>query len=306
MSSRRAYLLVNCATLIWGSNITLGRFLRADIGPITLTEIRILVAAIVFVFLLRRELRRDFFRGWPLLVLMALTGIIGFPVLLYWSVHYTTAVNAGLITAVTPLITLPLAAWLLGDRFGGRQVVGLVVSLVGVALIVGVGAITLGVNVGDLVSVVDALVWALYSIVGRMAMRDRAPLAVTGAAFLLSVPLLLPFAAVEYAATPPAWTPQLALLVLYIGVFPGAVALLCWNSGVRRLGPGGAMAFYNTLPLYTALMAVLILGEPLRWTHALGGALVIGGGLLAARSANVPVSAPTPALSTATGSQEGD
>lgn len=282
MTNRRAYLLVNLATLIWSSNITLGRALRADIGPLTLTFLRIAIAAVVLLIVLRHELKPGFFRGWPLLLGMGITGIAGFPVLLYLSVHYTTAVNAGLITAITPLVTLLIAALWLGDRFGSRQVVGMTLSLLGVTLIVGVGAVTLGFNLGDILSIVDSLVWALYSVLTRLAMRNRRTLSATGAAFTLSIPLLLPFAVVESMTQPPLWTASLALIVLYIGVFPGALALLCWNGGIAQLGPGGAMAFYNTIPLYTTLLAVLFLGEPLRWTHLVGGALVVGGGLLAA------------------------
>lgn len=285
MTDRRAFLLVNLATLIWASNITLGRALRADIGPVTLTFFRVLIASLVFAVVLRRELSPKLFRGWPILLAMAATGIAGFPVILYWSVQFTTAVNAGFITAVTPLLTLPVAALWLGDRLNPRQALGMGVSLLGVALIVGIGALTVGVNFGDLLSLFDALVWAVYSVIGRLAMRTRGALAATGAAFMLAVPLLIAPAAWEWTRQPPAWTPTLALTVLYIGVFPAALALLAWNSGIRRLGPGRAMAFYNTLPLYVAALAVAFLGEPLRWTSLVGGALVIGGGLLAAREA---------------------
>ena len=295
MSDRRAYLLVNLATLIWASNITLGRALRADIGPATLTFVRVVIAALILTVALRREINRAFFGGWPLLLAMGATGIAGFPVLLYWSVRYTTAVNAGLITAITPLVTLPIAAWWLGDRFWPRQVGGMVLSLVGVGLIVGVSAVKLGINIGDILSMIDALVWAVYSVLGRLVMRQRTALPATGAAFLLSIPLLVPLVSVEAVTLPTTWTPPLALLAVYIGVFPGAVALLCWNGGVRHLGPGRAMAFYNTLPLYTSLLAVVLLGEPLQWTHLLGGALVIGGGLLAARgTAASRASIPSP------------
>ena len=285
MSDRHAFLLVNLVTLIWASNITLGRALRADIGPVLLTFFRVLIASLVFAFVLRRDLGLRLFRGWPILVAMAVTGIAGFPVILYWSVQYTTAVNAGFITAVTPLLTLPVAALLLGDRINARQALGMVVSLLGVALIVGVGALAVGVNFGDLLSLFDALVWAFYSVIGRLAMRTRSALAATGAAFMLAVPILVVPAAWEWTRQPPTWTPTLALTVLYIGVFPGALALLAWNSGIRRLGPGRAMAFYNTLPLYVAILAVVFLSEPLRWTSLVGGALVIGGGLFAAREA---------------------
>jgi drug/metabolite transporter (DMT)-like permease len=79
-------------------------------------------------------------------------------------------------------------------------------------------------------------------------------------------------------------TPRLALAVLYVGISPTVIGFLSWNGGVRRLGPGGAMVFYNTLPLYGALLAYLFLGEEIGWVHVAGGALIIVAGIWAARA----------------------
>jgi drug/metabolite transporter (DMT)-like permease len=70
--------------------------------------------------------------------------------------------------------------------------------------------------------------------------------------------------------------------MLYIGVFPAFIAFLAWNEGVRRTGPSGAMAFYNMLPVYGALLGALFLGEMLNPGQLAGGVLVIGGGLIGA------------------------
>lgn len=293
MTDRRAYLLVNVATIIWATNIVLGRALRADIGPVTLTGIRVAVAALFFAWLLRRQLSRDLFRGPGLLILMALTGIVGFPILLYFSLHFTTAANAAIITAISPLATLPLAALMLRTRVVPREALGMVISLLGVALIVGLSAVTLGANLGDALSIVDAVVWAFYSVIGRMAMRSRDALATTGAAFMVAVPMMLPLVAMEWQVTPPVWNPTVLLLAVYIGVFPAAIALLCWNAGIRRLGPARAMAFYNTLPLYTSLLGWAVLHERLGWTQVVGGLLVFAGAMLAAWQ---PGRAPRPRL----------
>ena len=281
MTDRRAYLLVNLATIIWATNITLGRALRADIGPVTLTAIRVAVAALIFAWLLRRQLSWQLFRGLRLLLLMALTGIVGFPILLYFSLHYTTAANAAIITAISPLVTLPLAAVMLRSRIVPREILGMLLSLLGVALIVGFSAISFGVNLGDTLSIIDAVIWAVYSVIGRMAMRSRDALATTGAAFLVSVPIMLPLTIVEWTVMPPVWNPTVLLLAIYIGVFPAAIALLSWNAGIRRLGPARAMAFYNTLPLYTSLLGWAALHEPLHWTQIVGGGLVFAGAMLA-------------------------
>jgi len=87
----------------------------------------------------------------------------------------------------------------------------------------------------------------------------------------------------EVGVLPPSLNPQLLVAVLYIGVVPTVGGFLAWNAGVRRLGASGAMVFYNTLPLYGALLGYFVLGEPIGPAHLAGGALVVGGALWAAR-----------------------
>ena len=85
---------------------------------------------------------------------------------------------------------------------------------------------------------------------------------------------------------------SLLLALLYIGVFATCLGFLMWNEGVRRVGPNGAMAFYNMLPMFGALLGALLLGERLTAAQHLGGGLIIAGGLLAAFWAHRPVFAP--------------
>ena len=70
------------------------------------------------------------------------------------------------------------------------------------------------------------------------------------------------------------------LAVLYIGVFPAFIAFLAWNEGIRRVGPTRAMACYNMLPVFGALLGAIFLNEALGVGQVAGGALVIGGGLI--------------------------
>ena len=97
------------------------------------------------------------------------------------------------------------------------------------------------------------------------------------------LPLLLLAAVWEIQVLPVNLKPDLILSILYIGVAPTVIGFLAWNEGVRRLGSSGAMVFYNTLPLYGALLGYLFLGESIGPAHLVGGTLIIGGGLWATR-----------------------
>lgn len=280
--------LVNLATLTWASNMTLGRWLRDDIGPISLAASRFLVASLCMAAMLRRlppEERRLGKERW-LLVGMALSGVVVFTPTLYLGLQHTTAVNATLINGMGPLITGLLAALLIGERMSGRQIGGAVFSLAGVMTLISGGRLrfwrTMERGIGDLIVLGAVALWALYSVLGRQAMRRRSALATSAFSALLGLPVLLLAAAWEIHASEFVFRAKLILPLLYIGVAPGVIGFLSWNAGVRRLGASGAMVFYNTLPLYGALLGHFLLGEPLALTHLVGGALIVSGGLWAA------------------------
>lgn len=281
--------LVNLATLTWATNMVLGRWLRDDVGPLTLAASRFFIASVLFVALLQkrppeeRRLGQD--RG--LLVGMAISGVLLFAPTLYLGLRFTTAVNATLINGLGPLITGLLAALLIREPMSRRQLVGAVVGLVGVVCLISGGTLafwqTTQLNTGDLIILIAITLWGLYSVLGRQVMRHRSALSVTAFSAFLSLPLLLIAAVWETRFLPVNVQPQLLLAILYIGVSPTVIGFLAWNEGVRRLGSSGAMVFYNTLPLYGALLGYLLLNEPIGPAHLVGGALIVGGGLWAAQ-----------------------
>jgi drug/metabolite transporter (DMT)-like permease len=115
-------------------------------------------------------------------------------------------------------------------------------------------------------------------------MQRRSALSATAFSAFLGLPLLSLAAIWEVQHIQVHAAPGVLLALLYIGIFPTVIGFLSWNAGVRRLGASGAMVFYNTLPLYGALLGIVFLHEPLGLYHLVGGLLIAGGGMWAARS----------------------
>lgn len=284
----KGILLVNVATCAWATNLMIGRSLRAQIGPVTLTAARFVIAAIVFAGILARKSPEERRPGkdTPMLLVMALTGVVLFAPTLYLGLVYTTAMNATMINGIAPIITAALAAWFLHEAFSLRQLVGSVLALVGVSIILfGLKPeerITVGLNVGDVLVVLAVVFWSMYSVALRRVVMRRSPLSATALSVFMGLPVLVVLAALECIASPVTLSVRLVALVVYVGLVPAALGFICWSAGVKHLGAGGAMVFYNTMPLYGALFAFLLLGESLGPTQMLGGALILGGGLIAA------------------------
>ena len=281
--------LVNLATLTWATNMVLGRWLRDDIGPLTLAAARFSIASLLFAVLLQRRPREERRLGrdrW-LLLGMALSGVAVFTPILYLGLRFTTAVNATLVNGFGPLVTGLMAAVLIREPMSRRQFTGAVVGLAGVIALISGGSLafrqTVRGNIGDLIVLGAVTLWGVYSILGRQVMRHRSALSATALSVFLGLPPLLLAAAWEVQTFPVSVRREVILAVLYIGIAPAVIGFLSWNAGVRRLGSNGAMVFYNMLPLYGALLGRLFLGEAIGPAHLVGGALIIGGGLWAAR-----------------------
>jgi drug/metabolite transporter (DMT)-like permease len=279
--------LVNLSTAAWATNAVLGRWLRHDIGPLTLTALRFTVATAFFSLLLvrRRPEERRYGKDGKWILAMGLAGVVAFSPLLYLGLHYSTAVNSSLIQGFSPLITALIAGWIIKEPVTLRQKVGAVLGLVGVSGLISGGSISfllhLQVNPGDLLFVASAVVWAFYSVFGRRVMRNRSPVAATALSGLASLPIIIPAALFELRYIP--WQVRLetAAAVLHICLVPTLLGYWSWNRAVQALGAGGAMVFYNMLPLYGAFMGAAFLDEPLTSSHVLFGGLILAGGLWA-------------------------
>jgi drug/metabolite transporter (DMT)-like permease len=293
-----AYLLVNLATLFWASNIALGRALRDQIGPVTLSAARFLVGGLIYALLFQAMTGNraptpagvtgisHTPRQYVILAGMGLSGVFAFPILLYQGLKFTTAAHAALIIATGPLFTLLFSAVLLRQKVQLKSVIGMIISLVGVAFVIGTEALAPGgqaqVNPGDVMALVASALWGLYSVLARLAIQTRSTFSATALSTWMAVPFLLLAGGMELRSV--SFTPTMPVLLgaIYIGIFPTVISFLAWNEGIRRVGPGQAMAFYNMLVVYGALLGAIFLGESLTWQVMLGGALVVAGGVTAA------------------------
>jgi drug/metabolite transporter (DMT)-like permease len=282
------YLLLAFAPLTWGGNLVVGRALAGAVDPTTLNTVRWAGAALVLAALSGPACwrhRRALWRERRLVAGLGLSGIGGFHLLQYTALAHTTVVNVALITATTPLY-VALIAWLWsGDRLNLRQMVGVALSIAGAVVVVGHGDPTalarLEVRGGDLVQCVAVTLWALYTVLLRWRPADIPALPFLLATLLPG--LLLSLATYAGRDFHLEMSTDIALGLGYIVLFPSTLAYLAWGAGVTALGPQAAGAFSNLVPVYGALLAVLLLGEPFRAYHLTAAALVALGIWLVSR-----------------------
>lgn len=294
MNGRRVWLaLLVVPPLLWAGNALVGRAIVGAIEPIELSFWRWLVALVAILPFTGRRLlahRGLLLAHWRAVTVMGLCSVAAYNTLLYMAVHTTSAINATLMGSCMPLMILLLGRLWLGEPIRPAQAVGILVSACGMLAVVTRGEpgrlLDLQFTPGDGLMVLATLAWAIYSVMLR-----RFPLPVPGAT------LLTAFIIVGLAALTPlflwhaqhapvlAGGPKVLGAIAYTGLLASLVAFYFWNRGVVAVGAATAGQYSYLIPLFTALMAIPLLGEEFRWFHALGGGLIFAGIALATRPA---------------------
>jgi len=282
-----AFLLLALATLFWSGNALIARAIYTEVPPIALAFGRWATASVLILPFAWRHLRSDLpslRSGWPELLLLAFLGVTLFNTLLYQAARTTTATNISLVQTALPAFIVALDFVLNGRRPTRRGVLGALLAMAGAGWVVLQGdpsrLTRLELVEGDLWIAVAVAAYGLYSvrIPRRPASHMLSFLAVT---FWVGTALLLPLFLWERSvlgAVP--WTPALGGALFYLAFFPSILSYLFWNRGVERVGAGQTGLFICLTPVYTAVLAIPLLGESIALFHAVGFSLILSGILL--------------------------
>ena len=280
------YLVLALAMLFMGSNVVVGRAIRETIPPMGLTFWRCLVAVVLLAPLVAPQLRtqgRVVVRHWRLMLVLGFTWAISGHALVLLGLHTTTAVNAGVITATQPALTMVVAWLLLRHAVASRQILGVVVALVGVVAIIARGDIGtllgLDVVIGDLWVQLSMVSFAFYNTAVRRAPQGLNAFVLFLATSVSATLILLPFYVAEMVlfGAYVAFDATTAATALYMAVFASILGSALMTMGIKQIGPGKSASFTSLIPVFTAILAVTFLGETLRLYHFIGITLVLGG-----------------------------
>lgn len=275
------------ATSIWGGMYVVSDAVLDVIPPATFVLIRYLVALPVLLIWLRARRDRGIARSdWGA---VAVTAFVGFGVSLlaqFAGTKLSTAAAGALITSATPAFIVLFAWWLLREQATGRQWLGLVLATIGVLIVSLLGdqpATDQAADplLGNLLLIVAAVSWALYSVRVRIHTRTYSALAVTLAVTAFGVPIVAPVAAVELQTqTIGLMTLPVILGVLYVGVGSTAIAFYLWNKAFELMEAASVSLFFFAQPVVGTLLSAIFRGQQLGASFFAGGALILIGALL--------------------------
>lgn len=286
------------ACSLFGASLVAISVLRANsVGPFTIGLIRFGCAAIVLGLILVSLKRGLLEVSWDGLRLIALAGFVGFglfAVTFNTGLGLTTASRAALLIGTLPIWSMVLARRLTGERLGPRQVLGVVLSVAGVALVMGTRGFGAGQLLGDGLILATAVLGALYAVLAKRAISRHRAITVTLYAMVAGCLLLTPWSIVEGV---PGILPELGLenwlLLSFVSIPGAAIAWFLWTWSLERLSPTQTAVYVNFNPLVATILAAALLEEVIDIWFLLGFGMVLTGVILANIPERKPLAAGT-------------
>jgi drug/metabolite transporter (DMT)-like permease len=268
--------------VFWAGNFIVVKGAIGIVPPIAFTFLRYVLAAVTLLVLLRwREGAFRLPRGD--VVRIAVLGGVGFGCYqLIWPVALQTipAGDSALLIATTPVITALLAVATGADVANPVKLIGALVSFVGVALVIAAGqGVDLGVSLGgDLLTLVAALCWAIYTVFGADVLRRHSPLVATTWAIVFGTLVMAPVGIAQLATMDLSLIgPSIILAVVYAGTMAAGISNVVVFHGLKLLGPTRVTAFQFLVPPLAVVLAAIFLGEAIRPVQVAGGAIILAG-----------------------------
>ena len=270
-----AYLYLVITFFCWGSNYVAAKFIMDAVPVTVLCAMRMLIAAIAFFFMVRKDLstpidkadRKDLF----------LVGFLGYFVTVL--LNYTGAGLAGaslgaLVNSLNPVSISIIAAIVLKEKLTPLKGLCLALAIAG-AVVITWGSSGQGVGLGVLLVLGSVLSWGFASTLLRRLTTKYKPLLITFYAITISLIFNLPCAAVSIIRHGTGFSGPALLAIVYIGLVCTVVAHSLWSKSLSMLEAGRCSLFYPLQALFSVLLGRIFLQEQLSAGFFLGAAFIV-------------------------------
>ena len=267
---------------IWGTTFISTKILLADFTPIEILFFRFLLGLLVLIIIYPKRLKIKDKKQELTFAAAGLCGICLYYLLENIALTYTMASNVGVIISVAPFFTAVLSHVFLKteEKLKVQFFVGFVVAMIGICLISFNGK-ELELNpIGDILAVVAALVWAVYSLLTRkISSYGLNTIGTTRKIFTYGILFMLPFLFVFdfNLDVQKVIKPEYAINLIYLGLGASALCFVTWNYAVKVLGAVKTSMYIYIVPVITVVTSVIVLKEKITWIAAIGIGLTLIG-----------------------------
>ena len=287
-----AYLFLFLAVLFWAGNFIVGKYASYyQIPPFSLNFYRWFFAWLIllpFTFTEIISKKNYILENYKFYILLGITSVTIFNSIVYYSLNFTQVISGVLMISTIPVMIMFISSILKIERTNIFQILGVICSFIGVILIITKANFDLLVNLdfnkGDLTMVLAMLSWATYSALLKKRKHELSQLSLLEVIITFGLIFLIPIYITEYSlGFEITLNKPFILVLIYVVLFPGLAAFICWIKGISLIGPNRSGVFLHLMPILSALMAMIIFKEKFMLYHLLGAFFILSGIILSNR-----------------------
>ena len=281
-----AYLILILTTIFWSGNFIVGKAASTyEIPPFSLNFFRWFFAGLILLPFTFKELigkKKYIFDNIGFFTVLGITSITIFNSIVYYSLYYTQVISGILMISTIPVWIIFISSILNIERTNIFQIIGVIFSLTGVIFIITKADLeiikNLDFNKGDLSMVVAMFSWAIYSALLKSKKYEISQFALLQVVIITGLIFLTPIYLIEmYLGNVIVLGIPFVLTLTYVVFFPGLASFIFWIKGISLIGANRAGVFLHLMPIFGAIMAMLIFDEKFMYYHIYGALFIIVG-----------------------------
>jgi len=281
-----AYLILILTTIFWSGNFIVGKAASTyQIPPFSLNFFRWFFAGLILLPFTFNELikkKKYIFENIGFFSVLGITSITIFNSIVYYSLYYTQVISGILMISTIPVWIIFISSILNIERTNIFQIIGVIFSLTGVIFIITKADLelvkNLDFNKGDLTMVIAMFSWAVYSALLKRKKYEISQVALLQVVIITGLIFLTPIYLIEiYLGNVIVLGIPFLLTLTYVVFFPGLASFFFWIKGISLIGANRAGVFLHLMPIFGAVMAMIIFDEKFMYYHILGAIFIIAG-----------------------------
>ena len=281
-----AYFLLILTTIFWSGNFIVGKAASLyQIPPFSLNFYRWFFAGLILFPFTFKELidkKKYILKNISFFIILGILSITIFNSIVYYSLYYTQVISGVLMISTIPVWIIFIASILNIEKTNVFQIIGVSLSLVGVIFIITKADLNLiknlNFNKGDLSMIVAMFAWAAYSALLKKKKYEISQLALLQVVIISGLIFLVPIYFIEMNLGHLIVLGQPFYLTLsYVVIFPGLLSFFFWIKGISIIGANRAGIFLHLMPIFGAIMAMIIFDEKFMYYHLLGAIFILAG-----------------------------
>ncbi len=270
------------AIMLWSASFVAMKYAIAEFGPILTVCLRMLLAAGVLLFFLRPIARKQQYQkgDWWLLGLLALCEPCLYFLFESYALTYTSASEAGMVTALQPLLVAVAAFYLLKEQINSRTIVGCLLAVIGVIWLTASGESNehaANPLLGNLLEFGAIVAATIYCLLARKLSQRYSPIFLTLLQTIAGTVFFLPMVFLQTETVNFNVSSEAIFAILFLAFGVNILAFTCYNFAFKVMPANQVGSLMNLLPLGTLFFGWLLLGESLQPIQYLAAGLVLVG-----------------------------